>query len=386
MLTNPDDTVNLRRILNVPKRGIGDRAEGAVVALAERDRLSFADALAKAEQAPGIATRSVSAIRGFVAMMDDLRAVVEAGEGPTVALAAVLEATGYYAELAASHDPQDQVRKENLDELGSVAAEFERENPGGTVADFLEQVSLVADADDIPDEDVAAGEAESEPRPDEGVVTLMTLHTAKGLEFDVVFLVGMEEGIFPHQRALEAMFKSTDGSELAEERRLAYVGITRARKRLYVTRAVSRAAWGQPQYYPASRFLTEIPARLLDWRREVSARAIGSGDGYRSGSGSYGSGSYGSGGYGSERSSRLGSGDYGTAPAVARLASRSTGRSGGNRPLLALAVGDRVNHASFGLGKILAVNGEAERTQVEVDFGSEGVKRLLLRYAPLEKL
>ncbi|MFV0460942.1 MAG: DNA helicase PcrA [Actinomycetales bacterium] len=371
VLTNPDDTVNLRRILNVPKRGIGDRAEGAVAALAEQEGISFGEALDNARRAPGIATRSLTAVTRFTDMLAELRAVVESGEKPTVVLAAVLERTGYYAELAASHDPQDQVRRENLDELASVAGEFEQQNPDGSLADFLEQVSLVADADDIPAEDVAAGEAEEEAKADDGVVTLMTLHTAKGLEFDVVFLVGMEEGVFPHQRSIEAMMKSGDDVELAEERRLAYVGITRARKRLFVTRAVARSTWGQPQFNQASRFLGEIPAPLLDWKREVgrsdSATSLGWGSRGRDRSDSYGTG-------------------YGSSPAVARLAGRPGVRTKGSRPVISVAAGDRVNHASFGLGRVVSVTGEGDRAQAEIDFGSEGVRRLLLRYAPVDKL
>ncbi len=162
-------------------------------------------------------------------------------------LEAVLEQTGYLAELRASADPQDESRVENLSELVAVAEEFAEDNPEGTLSDFLERVSLVADADQIP----AGAE-------DDGVVTLMTLHTAKGLEFPVVFLTGMEDGTFPHQRSLG------DPDQLAEERRLAYVGLTRARERLYLSRSAVRSAWGAPQQYPPSRFLDEVPPTLLD--------------------------------------------------------------------------------------------------------------------------
>src|SRR5919202_1217915 len=261
VLANPDDTVNLRRILNVPKRGIGDRAEACVAALAERERINFNAALLRAGEAPGIATRSVAAITSFTSLIEELRTLIEGGAGPATLLEAVLEQTGYLAELRASHDPQDESRVENLAELVAVAQEYENTVPGGTLVDFLEQVSLVADADEVPDGAVADG---AHDHGEGGVVTLMTLHTAKGLEFPVVFLTGLEDGTFPHMRSL------ADAKELAEERRLAYVGITRARQRLYLSRAAVRSAWGQPTYAPASRFLAEVPPELVEWRRSES--------------------------------------------------------------------------------------------------------------------
>jgi DNA helicase-2/ATP-dependent DNA helicase PcrA len=239
-IANPDDEVSLRRVLNTPKRGIGDRAEAMVEAFGQRERIGFAAALERADEAPGIAARSLASIQGFVALMRDLRTIVEAGADPATVLQAVLEQSGYLAELQASADPQDETRVENLAELESVAQEFATQNPEGTLTDFLERVSLVADSDEIPD-------------ADGGVVTLMTLHTAKGLEFPVVFLTGMEDGVFPHMRSLGSP------RELEEERRLAYVGITRARQRLYVTRSIRRSAWGAPAFNPPSRFLEEIP-------------------------------------------------------------------------------------------------------------------------------
>ena len=259
LIANPADLVSLRRILNTPRRGIGDRAEGAVQAFSEREQIPFAAALEVADQAPGIAPRSVSAIRGFTELMTSLR-VVAAGPdaSPSEVIEAVLDQTGYLSELEASRDPQDEGRVDNLRELVSVAREFEETRAGGELPagldEFLEQVSLVADADSVPD---AGG----------GVVTLMTLHTAKGLEFPVVFLAGLEDGVFPHLRAL------SDPVELQEERRLAYVGITRARERLYLSRAISRSAWGQPAWNPPSRFLDEVPGELVDWTGAVDARS-----------------------------------------------------------------------------------------------------------------
>ena len=345
VLSNPTDTVNLRRILNVPKRGIGDRAEACVSALAERERIPFVAALGRPEDAPGIATRSVTAIKGFTTLLESLGHVRDDEDaGVADLLEAVLDRSGYVAELRESRDPQDETRVENLAELVAVAQEFDeaRRETGEVIAleDFLEQVSLVADADEIPDTE----EAEAA-----GVVTLMTLHSAKGLEFPVVFLTGMEDGTFPHMRSL------ADPKELEEERRLAYVGITRARERLHLSRAAVRSAWGAPQYNPPSRFLDEIPAELLQWERELSgAAAVG------------------------RRDQR---------PAVATLAARPGVRSPGNRPVIALSAGDRVTHDSYGLGTVVRTLGEGDKTQAEVDFGGElGVKRFVLRYAPLEKL
>jgi DNA helicase-2/ATP-dependent DNA helicase PcrA len=343
VLANPDDTVNLRRILNVPKRGIGDRAEACVAALAERERINFNAALLRADQAPGIATRSVAAITSFTSLIEELRTLVEAGAGPAVLLEAVLEQTGYLAELRASSDPQDESRVENLAELVAVAQEFESTVLGGTLVDFLEQVSLVADADEVPDGAVADGAHDHGESG--GVVTLMTLHTAKGLEFPVVFLTGLEDGTFPHMRSL------ADAKELAEERRLAYVGITRARQRLYLSRAAVRSAWGQPTYAPASRFLAEVPPELVEWRRSESTMT-----------------------------------QISSQPAVARLANRPGVRSPGNRELVHLEPGDRVTHDAFGLGTVIEVEGSGDKSVAKVDFRDQGVKRLLLRYAPVEKL
>jgi DNA helicase-2/ATP-dependent DNA helicase PcrA len=368
VLANPEDTVPLRRILNVPKRGIGDRAEAMIDALAQRERISFAEALRRVDEAYGMAARSVNAVKKFNELLAKLRGVVDSGAGAAAVLEAVLEETGYLAELQASTDPQDETRVENLQELAAVALEFEQleaaaepaeddaaAEPVATgLAGFLERVALVADSDQIPDND-ETGESK-------GVITLMTLHTAKGLEFPVVFLTGMEDGVFPHLRALG------QPKELEEERRLAYVGLTRARERLYVSRAVLRSAWGQPSYNPASRFLEEIPATLVDEKRSAASASPS----LRGGSSSSFGGGLSSGSGGGKR----------TAPA-------GWGKSGGrmkDRPVVSLAVGDRVTHDRFGLGTVVAVSGPADDAKASIDFGSEGVKQLLLRYAPVEKL
>ncbi|SEG34711.1 ATP-dependent DNA helicase PcrA [Thermomonospora echinospora] len=343
VLANPADTVSLRRILNVPKRGIGDRAEACVEAYAARERITFWEALRVPEDVPGMATRSIKAVREFVALLDDLREAAETAT-PARLVETVLERTGYLAELQASRDPQDETRIENLHELEAVAREFEErldgEDASGRLVDFLEQIALVADADSIPGTKGApVPPGERAPDDDQGVVTLMTLHTAKGLEFPVVFLTGMEDGVFPHLRAM------SNPKELEEERRLAYVGITRARQRLYLTRATMRSSWGAPQVNPASRFLSEVPGTLLNWEREAAA------------------------------------------PAMASMAARPGVRSPGNRPVPALSPGDKVTHDSFGLGTVVSVDGAGDKSAASIDFGGDyGVKRLVLRYAPLEKL
>nr|MBW4094272.1 ATP-binding domain-containing protein [Acidobacteriota bacterium] len=370
VLVNPDDDVNVRRILNEPKRGIGDRAEGALASLAQRENLSFMAAARRADDAPGMASRSINAVNGFVKMMDDL-SVVASGSGAAAALEAVLEQTGYLAGLRASTDPQDESRVENLAELVAVVREYERDNPEGTLGDFLEQVSLVADADQIPDApggseaEAAAAVAEAKRL---GVVTLMTLHTAKGLEFPVVFLTGMEHGIFPHSRS------ATDPSELAEERRLAYVGLTRARKRLYLTRSEVRSLWGQSQYFPASQFIEEIPAELIDWRREGTSRVQPMGSNY--GSSRYSGSFWGSG-------AAVGGRDGGQLP-PSISAKSAAGRVQPQKEVIAVSVGDKVNHTSFGNGTVLTVEGSGDKTVAKVKFDG-GEKRLLLRYAPLTK-
>lgn len=371
MLVNTADEISLRRVLNTPKRGIGDRAEACIAALADRDRITFWEALTRAADAPGLATRSLKNIEAFVAMVQELQSMVAADERPDVILESVLERSGMLAELEASDDPQDGTRVENLAELVAVAREFaEDPQPGpsadpaeveaGTVAvglgDFLERVALVADADQIPD---------APDGDDSGVVTLMTLHTAKGLEFPVVFLTGLEDGVFPHQRSLG------DQPELEEERRLAYVGVTRAQQRLYVSRALVRSAWGAPSHNPASRFLDELPVDLVDWRRTAAEQT-------RWGRPDHAAGS----------TVRMGSptdaGRRNFSSAALRADAASKAKPA--REIPSLSPGDRVVHDSFGMGTVVAVDGVAEKSVASIDFGSDGVKRLLLRYAPVEKL
>jgi DNA helicase-2/ATP-dependent DNA helicase PcrA len=355
VIANPDDLVSLRRIVNTPRRGIGDRAQACVAALAEQEGISFGAALERADAAPGMNPRSLGAIRDFQTVMTDLRAVAVNGT-PSEILEAVLDKTGYLRELEASKDPQDEGRVDNLRELVSVAREFEESGAEIDLDAFLEQVSLVADADQVPD---ASG----------GVVTLMTLHTAKGLEFPVVFLTGLEDGVFPHQRA------QTDDKELAEERRLAYVGITRAREHLYLSRALARSAWGRPQWNPPSRFLDEVPGELVEWSGAVDRQPFVPA-------------------YGDDVPSRYGDHGYRSSTrrsaqeqlAASRLRSGGLRGGPGNQAILELAEGDRVTHDAWGLGTVVDTRGVGEQSQAQIDFGSAGLKWLVLRYAALEKL
>lgn len=354
VLDNPGDAVSMRRILNTPRRGIGDRAEACVAVYAENTGASFNDALVAAAEGkvPMLNSRAEKAIAGFVELLDELRGRLDEDLGDLVE--SVLERTGYRRELESSTDPQDLARLDNLNELVSVAHEFstDRANAAalddslqapddedvpdtGVLAEFLERVSLVSDSDEIPDDGA-------------GMVTLMTLHTAKGLEFPVVFVTGWEDGMFPHMRALD------DPTELSEERRLAYVGITRARQRLYLSRAIVRSSWGQPMLNPESRFLREVPQELIEWRRTAPAPSFSA---PVSGAGRFG------------------------APRAAPTRSGAA-----KRPLLVLEPGDRVTHDKYGLGRVEEVSGVGESAMSLIDFGSAGRVKLMHNHAPISKL
>ena len=374
----------------------------------------------------GLTTRARNQVRGFHELLTTLRHMVTAGDGVADVLDSALDASGYLAELRASDDPQDATRVENLAELHSVASDFQAANPDGTLADFLERVSLVADSDQLPPsadlEDEEARRAE-----EQGQITLMTVHTAKGLEFPVVFVTGMEDGTFPHTRSL------TEETELAEERRLAYVALTRARERLYLTRAAVRSAWGAANAMPASRFLDDVPDETIDWKRLASSmealRGGGTGWGSSWGEGGFGSGgrrsgggrrdSY-SGGYsddddfappvgaGAKRSGKLGrvetAQDRAAKRASARLEARgkqgvaspaggAAGSAGATEDLPAavagLKPGDQVRHDSYGVGTVVGLEGKGRSLTARVEFvidGAPATKRLILRYAPVTKI
>jgi DNA helicase II / ATP-dependent DNA helicase PcrA len=354
VLANPNDEVSIRRIINLPKRGIGDRALEEVEIFAEAQGISFWNALLRVSEATSVPNKASQSIATFTSMLVALQTLVEAKTKPSVIIEAVLEQSGLLTELEASKDPQDEVRVENLKELVSASMEYEErpfeelgEDEEISLSGFLEKVSLVADADDIPDRPVDAGSTGLPDGEDHGgVVTLMTLHTAKGLEFPTVFLTGMEDGIFPHARTLD------DPKEVEEERRLAYVGLTRAEKRLYISRAEYRLTFGTPKYNPASRFLDEIPSELIEWKNEGRSTFTTSS---------------------AVKKSRLPSGPP----------PRATGKKS---TAMVLEVGQRVSHDTFGLGTVVALAGEGDKSEATINFGQYGDKRLLLRYAPVTTL
>jgi DNA helicase-2/ATP-dependent DNA helicase PcrA len=340
VLANPNDEVSIRRIINFPKRGIGDRALEEVEIFSQAQGISFWHALLRVSEATAVPNKAAQSIAQFTSMLTALAVLVEAKTKPSVIIEAVLEQSGLLTELEASTDPQDEVRVENLKELVSASMEYEErpfeelgEDEEISLSGFLEKVSLVADADEIPD-----GEDHG------GVATLMTLHTAKGLEFPTVFLTGMEDGIFPHARTLD------DPKEIEEERRLAYVGLTRAEKRLYISRAEYRLTFGSPKYNPGSRFLDEIPSELIEWKDETRSKSSSGSSGIRR--------------------SRVAT----TAPP------RATGKTSS---AMVLTVGQRVSHDTFGLGTVVALAGEGDKSEATINFGQYGDKRLLLRYAPV---
>jgi DNA helicase-2/ATP-dependent DNA helicase PcrA len=341
VLANVEDEISLRRIINVPKRGIGDTSLDYVNEFARINNISFWQGLLRCNEIGSVPARAALAIIEFTSMVSALAVLVEAKTKPSVIVEAALEQSGLLKELADSTDPQDEVRVENLKELVAVSMEYEErpfeelgEDEEISLAGFLEKVSLVADADEIPE-----GEDHG------GVVTMMTLHTAKGLEFPTVFLTGMEDGIFPHSRTLG------DKDEIEEERRLAYVGLTRARQRLYISRAEYRSTWGAPNYNPPSRFLDEIPEEVIEWRNE---------------------------------------GRSSLSPSFvtrSRVTTTPPPRATGKKSVaMELAVGERVSHDTFGLGTVVAVAGAGDKAEATINFGQYGEKRLLLRYAPVEKL
>ncbi|MFP1699878.1 ATP-dependent helicase [Gardnerella piotii] len=451
-IANPDDDVNMRRILNVPKRGLGARAESQITSYAKENSISFWSALSQidkiAEQI-GISSRTFNALKSFRDLMTSLIDFMKANDSkPSKVVENVLNESGLLQDLRESKDPQDEFRVDNLSQLQSVAAEYEQNTPDANVAGFLETTALVADSDQLPDQ----GE-------DTGKVTLMTLHTAKGLEYPVVFLTGMEQGTFPHSRCVD------NQKELCEERRLAYVGITRAKKILYVTWAAERSQWGKSAEMIQSQFLDEIPADLICWKRTEAAvmraglRGAGrdfdrdfdrdfagdfsddfgsdggwgddsyttyggssySGSRYskshygssygssKSYGKSYGSKSYGSSSYGSSYGKSYGSKSGKVTTRIARKSSASYQSQSSTSNLQSSASslsykkqslqekdnhlnindfheGDKISHDTYGLGTVLKTQDKGRNSIITVDFGSDGVKRLMLRVAPIEKL
>lgn len=411
-VANPEDDVSVRRILNEPKRGIGARTEQAAVLWEQENNSNFWQALNHSGEL-GLGSAAVKKVNAFRDLILSFAQAAK-GEKPSDVVHHVLEGSGLIAEYEGSKDPQDQTRLENLGQLQTLASEYEKTNPDATLADFLDNTALVADADQVPDKG-------------QGEVTLMTLHTSKGLEYPVVFLTGLEDGTFPYSRSLD------DPEQLEEERRLAYVGITRAKRRLFVSRAAERSQWGRTQTLPPSRFLEEIPDSLIDWeRKETSSEGLrkrfgseldGFDDGFEedfgftdgfapesgptfgaSGSTSFGSRSFGAGSYKSSRRTGFGarrshSGNRHSSVRrsdIYRQISKihfshrkpvSAPKPTGHRLTAAdLHPGDKVTHDSYGLGTVRQVNDKGANSDAVIDFGAAGTKRLMLRFAPLEKL
>ena len=316
-LVNPQDAVSMRRIINAPKRGIGEQTVAALDGFAREEAMTLLEACHRVEEVSVLGPRARGAVKGFVEVMDGLRAKLDQGAKVPALVEAAFRDTGYYAELDAERTVEAESRKENLQELVGVAAEFEARFPDAGLPDFLEQVALVTEQDEY---DEAAG-----------AVTLMTLHNAKGLEFDVVFIVGMEDGVFPHHRSM------TEPDQMEEERRLAYVGITRARRRLYISHAWSRSLFGASSYNPPSRFLNEVPAELVE-ERQAEEQPV-----------------------------------HPEAGVGAALPPD-------------VAEGDTVVHDRFGEGVVITVSGRGSDAEALIMFEDEGEKRLLLAYAPLKKV
>ncbi|MBQ90125.1 MAG: ATP-dependent DNA helicase PcrA [Acidimicrobiaceae bacterium] len=368
LAANPADEVAARRVLNVPKRGIGDTSVARVDAWAQHDGTTFTEALGHAEEA-GVSGRAAAGIRGFLDLLDDLTARVD--DGPGAVLEAALDRSGYLDELRAEHTIEAEGRLENLAELVGVAAEFD------SVDEYLEQVGLVADTDQLPDaDDVADGDGS-----DDGQVVLMTLHAAKGLEFPVVFLAGVEEGVFPHVRSL------ADPQQLEEERRLAYVGITRARELLHVSHAWTRMLHGATQYNPPSRFLDEIPEALIVESEDGRKARRSPGGGWRDRHDRGGRKDRWDDDTGSQVAddgepggSVIGAGTRAPAGVGGLRAPAATGAHE-----LGLAAGERVVHGAWGEGVVVAVSGVGDRTEAVVRFPSVGEKRLLLAWAPITR-
>ncbi|GAA4266474.1 ATP-dependent helicase [Frondihabitans peucedani] len=371
-VANPADPMALRRIMNVPKRGIGPATETALQRYADQHEVGLRDALRNASEL-GLGPKVTGAITGLAKLLDDVSATSATAPVSDI-LTALIEGSGIVDALRASRDPQDEARAENIDELVAVTREFQKNNPEGTLLDFLTEVTLVAAADDLDDSS--------------GTVSLMTLHTAKGLEYEAVFLTGVEEDLLPHR-----MSASEPGGP-AEERRLFYVGITRARKKLFLSLAMTRAQFGEVNVAMPSRYLQEIPVELIDWKqspgmatsrggtqpRALNARRDG---GLGGDSGGFGGRARAGGGFGG--------GSYDRATAASKTkpktewANRVTGTVRDNGDL-ELEAGDRISHVDFGEGRVVAVTGVGPRRIAEVQFDTAGRKKLLIKVAPIEKV
>ncbi|HVF11612.1 MAG TPA: 3'-5' exonuclease, partial [Actinomycetota bacterium] len=322
VLTNPDDTVSLKRIINTPRRGLGIRTIAEIEGQAAVRGISLFEALSTAAEWGSLTKRALSGIQDFLNLISELKTYVQEGAGLRTVVEVTWERSGYMAELESERTIEALGRVENLKELAGVAAEYEDRFPEGTLADFMAQISLASEQDSYSEEDSS--------------VTLMTMHNAKGLEFPVVFMIGMEDGVFPHMRSLG------EPRELEEERRLAYVGITRAKQRLYLTHAWSRSLWGGSNYNPPSRFLKEIPDQLIRKVGETPGKG-----------------------------------------AISR-SSRQPHYPDMERATATWRVGQEISHARWGRGVITSLSGQGEKAEATIWFSDEGEKRLVLAYAPIE--
>lgn len=337
LLYNPEDSLSLTRIINVPKRNIGATTMEHVAAYAEEQGISLFEALSSTDEIP-VTKRARTSLENFAAMIFDLLNDIE-GKDVLSLIETVIKQTGYgdMLDKEAEHDPQGESRKENVGEFLSVAKDYMDSNPDGNLQDFLENVALVSDVDDFESSD--------------SKVTLMTLHAAKGLEFPVVFLTGLDEGLFPHSRTL------LDPSQVEEERRLAYVGITRAERQLYVTNATTRTMYGRISAYMPSRFLAEIPPQLMEdyHRKSVMPQSRTTAV------------------PGKQRVSIL------TKPVASSLPKKHAVTD-------TFAKGDKVRHKIWGIGTVLDVIGEGPNMQMKIQFPTKGVRQVVVKYAPLEKV
>lgn len=337
LLYNPEDSLSLTRIINVPKRNIGATTMEHVAAYAEAQGISLFEALSSTDEIP-VTKRAKASLENFAAMIFDLLNDIE-GKDVLSLIETVIKQTGYgdMLDKEAEHDPQGESRKENVGEFLSVAKDYMDSNPEGNLQDFLENVALVSDVDDFESSD--------------SKVTLMTLHAAKGLEFPVVFLIGLDEGLFPHSRTL------MDPVQVEEERRLAYVGITRAERQLYVTNAVTRTMYGRISAYMPSRFLAEIPPQFMEDYHRKSAMPQSRTTAVP----------------GKQRVSIL------TKPVASSLPKKHAVTD-------TFAKGDKVRHKIWGIGTVLDVIGEGPNMQMKIQFPTKGVRQVVVKYAPLEKI
>ena len=356
-IANPADPLALRRIMNTPKRGIGPATEAALQSYADHHEVSLREAMRHAGEL-GLGPKITAAILGLAALLDGVALTADTAQVPDI-LIALLEGSGFVEALRASRDPQDEARAENVDELVAVTKEFQKNNPEGRLLDFLTEVALVAAADELDDSS--------------GTVSLMTLHTAKGLEYEAVFLTGVEEDLLPHR-----MSAGEPGGP-AEERRLFYVGITRARKQLFISLAMTRAQYGDVSVAMPSRFLQEIPTELIDWRQSPGTATSRNGTQPRALNARRDGSSWGS----SLREAA------GLPPAPPRAKTEWTSAVTNvvrDNSALELQAGDRIRHLDFGDGRVTAVTGEGAKRVAEVQFDTAGRKRLLIKIAPIEKL